>query len=141
MSPGRGSLLQAWGPPAAWCLLIFTLSSLPLHSGVHLPRGSDKAAHLVEYGVLGFLTARGFALWRPSMGSAAVLLLGAALATAWGGSDELHQFLVPERTPDWADLAADATGAAAGAVLLVLVRRRRGRGGDRGPAFSPRRSS
>ena len=48
-------------------------------------------------------------------------------ATIYGISDEMHQILVPPRTPDWHDVAADCLGALAGALLLTLAVRTLGR--------------
>lgn len=99
--------------------LIFSLSSasdLP-----DLPSGlSDKAAHLLLYGGLGFLLARAMAgglgravpLWVPPL----VVLL----SVAYGVSDEIHQLFVPSRQFDLLDLAADAIGAALGSGALWL---------------------
>ncbi|MCK6479358.1 MAG: VanZ family protein [Planctomycetes bacterium] len=126
MTPSTRALLRAWGPPVAWCLLIASLSSLPLSTDAELPRGSDKAVHFVEYGVLGFLLARAL---RPAEAGAPLLrraLLGALLGAAWGGLDEVHQAFVPTRTPEWGDLAADAAGSLAGALLLAAIAGRAG---------------
>lgn len=124
MSPRGRLLLRAWGPPAAWCALILAASSVSLRTDAELPRGSDKAAHLFEYGVLGFLAARAVHLTRARGSLAAAVLLGALLAFAWGVSDEIHQMFVPDRAAEWTDLAADAVGALAGAGLLGALRRR-----------------
>lgn len=108
-----------WGPVAAYCLLIFLLSSssqLP-----DLPRGfSDKIAHLLLYSGLGFLVARALAggVGRPFP---AWTIAAAAVACAvYGFTDEAHQLFVPHRQFDLMDLAADGIGAATGATLLWL---------------------
>lgn len=122
MSPGAAA--RIWGPPAAWCLLIFLLSSLPVRApGLSLP-GADKAAHFVEYAVLGLLLARALDRARPGRGGTRLVLLATLLGTAWGAGDEFHQSFVPERTAAWGDLLADAAGSLAGAALFAL---RRGR--------------
>ncbi len=116
MPPDRLRLL-GWLGAAAWCGLIFWLSSTPDAGGVFgfLPSGSDKALHGGAFMILaGLLT---LATGRP--------LLSAALALGYGVSDEVHQLFVPGRTADIADLFADAVGAAIGAWLVgYLVRRR-----------------
>jgi VanZ family protein len=124
VSPRARLLLRAWGPAAAWCLLIFTASSFSLRTGADLPRGSDKAAHLLEYGILGFLAARALLLSRPRGSLPGAILLGTVLAVLFGASDEIHQIFVPGRTAEWADLVADLLGALAGAGLLGFLRRR-----------------
>jgi len=108
-----------WGPVAAYCLLIFLLSS---SSGLpDLPRGfSDKIAHLLLYSGLGFLVARAMAggVGQPFPGW--TIAAAAAACAVYGFTDEAHQLFVPRRQFDLMDLAADGIGAAAGATLLWL---------------------
>jgi VanZ family protein len=47
-----------------------------------------------------------------------LVLAAAAIATAYGISDEIHQHFVPPRQADVFDVAADAAGAALAAVGL-----------------------
>ena len=108
-----------WGPVAAYCLLIFLLSSssnLP-----NLPGGfSDKVAHLLLYSGLGFLVARAVAggVGRPFPGW--IIAAAVVVCVVYGFTDEAHQLFVPRRQFDLMDLAADAIGAGAGATLLWL---------------------
>jgi VanZ family protein len=108
-----------WGPVAAYCLLIFLLSSssnLP-----DLPSGfSDKSAHTLLYSGLGFLIARALAggVGRPL--PAWAIVVAAVASAAYGLTDEAHQLFVPRRQFDLMDLAADGIGAAVGATLLWL---------------------
>jgi VanZ family protein len=55
-------------------------------------------------------------------------LLAAALATAYGVSDEIHQAFVPERHCDVRDAVSDLVGSAVGAAFYrqgrLLVQRR-----------------
>jgi len=137
----RGAL--AWLPPALWCALIFAGSSLPSSSGRRLFAGADRVAHLVEYGVLGLLLARAVARTRPGAAGGRVVLAAALLGAAYGATDEPHQAFVPEREPEWGDLAADAAGALLGAALYAGLRRARSGGsvpatGEAGPAPGPR---
>jgi VanZ family protein len=97
-----------------WALLLLFVGSRPLGS---LPEtrvpGADKAFHAAAYGVLGALVAR-------AAGVRAVpkaLLLGAMAGLGWGMLDEWVQGRVPGRTQSWADLLADALGAACGGLL------------------------
>ena len=110
-----------WGPVALQMLVIFAASSIP-NLGA-LPGGiSDKSGHGLGYGLLGAVLLRALAggrlrgvTWRRA--AAAVLL-----ATAYGVSDEFHQWFVPGRSPDPFDVLADSTGAAS-AVLIAGVAR------------------
>jgi VanZ family protein len=120
MSPGARAFL----PVAAWCALIFGLSSIP---GSSIPEVGvwqfDKVVHAGIYGVLGALAARAFAR-ATSWSWARVLVLGALFATAYGVTDELHQRWTPYRSSDPRDVAADAVGALAGAALATSILRR-----------------
>lgn len=112
-------LLALWGPVAAYCLLIFLLSSssdLP-----DLPRGfSDKLAHVMLYSGLGFLVARAVACGVGLRFPGWIVVVTVVLSVLYGLSDDAHQLLVPHRQFDLLDLAADAAGASVGAGLLWL---------------------
>ncbi len=98
------------------------MSSLP---GKHLPSskiiGLDKLAHVGVYLILGLLTNR------------TVRLLGVGRKNIWwiylillatAGLDELHQFLIPQRSVSIWDFAANAAGLgiAFGAYWITLDR-------------------
>ena len=96
---------------------IFAASSgagAPLPPGRHL----DKVLHAGAFGVLSALAA--WALTRGRLRSATWrMLLGAWLiSTTYGALDEAHQYFVPGRQADVADLAADALGALAAAAAI-----------------------
>ena len=73
--------------------------------------GVDKWLHALGYATLAFLLA---AAWPARSWRALVLVVLAAVAL--GGGLELLQSVVPARTPDPADAAANAAGALAGAA-------------------------
>lgn len=125
MSPRARHLLLAWAPPAAWCALLFAASSLPLRTEEERFHGADKVVHILEYAVLGALAARALLLGRPAGTARGAVLLAAALAAAYGFTDEAHQLLVPERAFEWEDLGADAAGGLFGAAGYGLLARRR----------------
>jgi len=97
--------------------VIFALSSL---SGSDISIGIDLSvpAHFTEYAILGGLLA--LALERSDR-----LLAAAAMASAYGLTDELHQLFVPGRKSDLMDWLVDTAGAIAGAVLAAWWLRRR----------------
>lgn len=111
--------------------VIFVLSSLP--DVGPLPAGvSDKTAHFVGYAILGALVLRALAAarWPGVTWSAA----GRAwlIAALYGITDEFHQSFVDRRTPMVDDWLADAAGAAAAVIAIMLIapfmqRRRKGR--------------
>jgi VanZ family protein len=112
----RSRLLTVWLPVVAWAGVIFVLSSIPsLSSGL----GTwdlilRKAAHVVEYAMLGALLYR--ALGREEV----------ALATgiAYAASDELHQHYVNGRHASAVDVAIDAVGVAIGMLVWLRMRER-----------------
>ncbi len=125
----RGStarLALLWAPSAIWMGVIFVFSSLT-GSELSPVAGFSTIGHLGEYAVLGVLLL--FAA-RRTWGTRVDAVFAVAVSSAYGVTDELHQFLTPGRTPDPADWAADTVGAAvaAGCVILVgwLLRRRKG---------------
>lgn len=125
MTPARRRALS-WLPAALWMALIFVLSSQP-----SLPSPSqinDKQAHAVTYGVLALLYLMGLTGWRWRSIAGAGLVVAFVLAVVYGVSDEVHQSFVPGRSPDVADVLADAAGAAvalaaAWAWAILLARR------------------
>lgn len=114
--------VQTWGPAWAMMALIFAMSSIS-----ELPASAggidDGVVHALEYGMLAALLLRGFAGRRRAgvTGRAACLALFAA--TGYGLTDEMHQWFVPGRTADPADLAADAVGASVAVALIWAWRR------------------
>ena len=80
------------------------------------PSGLDKIEHLLAFAALGlaasFTASPG--LRRTAQAAAGLLL--------YGGFIELVQTQLPTRTADWADIAADGLGVAAGLALAALMR-------------------
>jgi VanZ family protein len=67
----------------------------------------------VEYGILGILLYRAFKQTTETAGS---MSLAITCVIAFGISDEVHQWFVPQRQADFWDLVADTVGA----VFLIL---------------------
>jgi len=97
-----------------YALLLLSLSSIP---GPKLPqeisRVNDKLLHATAYSGAGLLARR--AVGSTPWAVAAVALLGAL--------DENYQRLIPGRTPDPRDWAADVAGGFLGALLAGLLER------------------
>jgi VanZ family protein len=123
-------LVRYWLPVLLYVSLIFGLSSFPgLQAPVDLGI-SDKLVHATEYGLLGFLLVRALrgsnAISASAPAAAASVLIGLVVALA----DELYQSLVPGRSSDPLDYAADASGLVLAATLFLILRTgpsRRGR--------------
>lgn len=120
--------LLPWLPSIAYMALIWALSS---QSGqIDLPDlvpWSDKAAHFVEYAILGGLYAHAVLRTWPQLSLLRALAIAAALTSAWGYLDEIHQAFVPGRNSDVRDWIADTLGAIVGCVLVGTFERARRR--------------
>lgn len=109
---------------------LVAVSALSLASQDQLPTVvfwieiSDKSLHAGAYAVLALLAVPAFE------GRYGVATLAGALV-AWGGLLEAAQSLVPDRTPEWLDVAANAAGVALALGVLHLARR--GAGGRGSP--------
>jgi VanZ family protein len=120
-----------WGPVLALMALIFALSSQPALPDI-APQVSDKQWHAGTYAALAALVGRALAGGAPVAMTAGRAAAAAAIAAAYGASDEWHQSFVPGRTADHADWLADVAGAAAASAGLyawgIIARSRRVRG-------------
>ena len=110
-------------PVAAWCSLIFYLSSVPnlrTNIGGIIDYVLRKGAHLTEYCVLFLLSRRAsansFAGWN---GNKAVIA-SLAFSVLYAASDEYHQSFVPTRGPSVIDVGIDSAGAAIGFFVYSL---------------------
>ena len=104
------SFVSLWGPVVVYMATIFYLSSLqqpPLPPGV-----GDKPAHAFGYMGFGFVIARALAGGLPPRITLRQALIGLALASFYGITDEFHQRFVPGRTADVADWYSDTAGSA-----------------------------
>jgi VanZ family protein len=112
-----------WMPPFIWAAFIYFLSS---RTAEQMPQISflpfiDKAAHTLEYGVLGFLTARAFLFQASKKKYIQLSFIAFILCVAYGYADELHQKSSAGRSFEWFDLIADASGALGGIIIAKLV--------------------
>jgi VanZ family protein len=123
---GRAGGWRLWALPAIYAAVIFALSSIP---NPPAPPGAvtDKHLHALLYGGLAMVVLR--ALSSGDLGRVTLrLALGAAaIASAYGVSDELHQHFVPGRFMDALDLVANACGALGSTLLAWAVARLRTR--------------
>lgn len=107
-------------PAVAWFGLTWWLSSRadPPGSDLLAIPFADKLGHAGLFAVqAGLLRLAGLRV-----------RLAVLFAVALGALDELHQAFVPGRSPDLADLAADAVGAVVGAAAVQWAATRLGRG-------------
>ena len=115
--------IQYWAPVFLYCGLIIYISSLSYptrHFPSFFPEISDKLVHAVEYGILGILLFRALNQTIGTVGSMAWAFI---CTVAFGISDEMHQWFVPERHADPWDLLADAVGGTLFILTWVVIKK------------------
>lgn len=126
MNVSRGNRSFFWNtlPAVLWPVLIFGASSIPAEE---IPHSQifyyDKLLHAGVFGVFCFLMYRALTLKTPPLSEGKAMLYSVLATILYGATDELHQFLVPGRTPEIYDLAADGVGALICISILTIVRR------------------
>ena len=117
--------LRFWLPALAYVTLVLWLGAQP-HLAAPFPfQNGDKLAHILEYGPLGFLFARGLRATlrvRIPLFAAAIAL---ALGIVVGATDETIQRFIPGRESSLFDVAADAVGLALAQVVYLRFMRER----------------
>ncbi len=102
-----------------WVVVTFLLTSIP-NPQFNVPiLYSDKIAHSVFYGVMGFLCA----LWRRECGRPAnrASLAGFLFVALVGAVDEVHQYWIPGRSMEFFDWLADAAGGGIGSLFSAYL--------------------
>jgi VanZ family protein len=101
--------------------LIFVISSFEVQPAFvqHFPL-RDKGVHFVEYTILGWLCAGASSRTWPAAPAWRTASFAVFITFLWGLSDEMHQAMVPGRSPELADALADLVGALAGGMGRLL---------------------
>jgi VanZ family protein len=113
--------LRRWLPPLLWAGVIIFATSMPSDVVPQQVSTFDKTAHFGMYAVLGGLVTRHLA---ETTGRWRAALAALTMAAVFGAFDEWHQQFIPGRSAELADWRADSLGAATGAFLVALGRRR-----------------
>jgi VanZ family protein len=113
-----------WIPVALWAGVILVGTSVPTVPGPAVS-GVDKLGHFAMYAVFGWLSIRAVREHAASPRTIIATLVSIALFAA---ADEWHQRLIPTRSADPADWAADVAGATVGVGSLALLTFRRMKG-------------
>lgn len=79
-----------------------------------------KSAHFIEYAVLGYAAAFGFA-HSLGCGKSKTVGISAALSALYAVTDELHQLMVPGRACQLRDMVIDSLGGLTGALLYIGI--------------------
>lgn len=106
--------------------MIFALSAYPR---ALIPQSKyfswDKLAHLVEYGILGYVSARAFYFSGIRRLYSHYFRFTLVFGALFGVSDELHQYFVKGRYASVYDVIADVIGVLFGAYLFARLLKRR----------------
>ncbi len=108
-------------PLVLYCAVIFIQSAYPSVVRLRNVPFGDKYLHVAGYALLGILFFRAFRSLRPGNRLLGVILLSISASTAYGISDEIHQYFVPCRTADVMDALADMVGSALGVLGYFLL--------------------
>jgi VanZ family protein len=102
--------LSLWLPVVVWAAVIFVFSSVPtLSSGLGVwDTLLRKAAHLIEYAILGALLLRALGRELPAL----------AAGVAYAATDEVHQHFVQGRHASPVDALLDTVGVALGVYVF-----------------------
>lgn len=109
-----------WGLWLSYASVIYALSGMSLDMEWNEPSHTDKIIHAFEFGLFSLLA---YLAIRESFPKVPIIYLaGIALLTSvlYGVFDEYHQLSNPSRQSDPLDVLADAFGAAATQILIVL---------------------
>lgn len=110
------SFIQFQLPAIAWCIFIFTVSSIPSSRIPGFVEYTDKLVHAGVFAVLCWLfhvalffqPDLALRKWSP--------FIALALTMVYGASDEYHQMFTPGRTTEFMDFLADSVG---GGVYVI----------------------
>ena len=105
-------------------LLIWLFPSISEESIALVHFFTRKAAHFMEYAVLGLLAARAFSGSSHHVLRRSWFLAGVLLIVAWALLDEFHQSFVPSRTASLFDSIVDVAGGLAGLIGFHKLTRR-----------------
>lgn len=116
------SFLQFQSPLIAWCVFVYTVSSIPSPNIPALGTYTDKVIHFGVFGTLCWLAHIAFH-YQPNIVLKKYSLLTAIFFTVvFGMSDEAHQMFTPGRTADIFDIVADTVGGLVYSAIYLRFR-------------------
>jgi VanZ family protein len=110
-------LVKWWLPVLVWMGIIFVGSSIgdvPRVGGRTTDGFVHRAAHVIEFAVLGALLLRALSKERPVSRREVIITL--ILVALYGVSDELHQRFTPGRSSEGVSVVFDVAGGLIGAL-------------------------
>ncbi len=114
--------LRYWMLTVGYCLAVLALMTQPVPD---VPRPSiphlDKVVHFTIYAGLAAIISVGIRRSNPAATPLHQFLTPFLGASGYGAVCEFLQRLVPQRTFDWSDIAANTAGALTAQAVLVFV--------------------
>jgi VanZ family protein len=121
MKDKHRNFLIYWLPVVLYCAVIFIQSAYPALAHLQEVPFGDKYLHVAGYALLGVLFFRAFRSLYVGNRLFVVFLVSILASTAYGISDEIHQYFVPYRTADVMDALADMVGSCIGVMAYFLL--------------------
>ena len=121
MKEKHRKFLIFWLPVLLYCVVIFIQSAYPSVVQLQDVPFGDKYLHFTGYALLGILFFRAFRSSHGGNRLFMVALLSISASTAYGISDEIHQYFVPCRSADVMDALADMVGSGMGVLCYFLL--------------------
>ena len=106
-----------------YCVFLYYLSSISSFPVEPPFECFDKLVHFCLYSGLSGLVAIGLQQAKHKYSAKMLIMIPVAFSALYGITDEVHQLFVPPRTFAFGDMLADAFGALAAAVLMLLIYR------------------
>ena len=111
-----------------WVLVILLFSSLPSLPAIKIHTAKseirlDYLIHMIEYGILGFLTFLTFSGEHYKPGSRKYLIMTVSLVL-FALLDEIHQKFIPGRAYNIKDLFSDTVGIVLALLFCVFIFRK-----------------
>ena len=119
-------------PLIVYWIILFTATSIPAQSVPSFGIG-DKFNHFFAYFILAILLYLTLSFQEKSLflqRNAALLTI--AVVLLYGVLDELHQMLIPGRSAEFLDWAADAVGAICGVLIISSLLKKFKKGAETG---------
>jgi VanZ family protein len=101
----------------AAAIFIFSSISKPPKALTLFPH-SDKALHLIEYAIFGFLMIRALCSLKLDKSLLFLRITAVVIVLFYGFTDEIHQYFVPGRDMDIFDCLSNGLGALVGQVFF-----------------------
>lgn len=114
--------LQFQLPFLAWCVFIYTVSTIPQTRIPNLVNYSDKIVHFGVFCTLCWLAHIAFYFQSIRLVKEYSLFLAFCFVVLFGFSDEYHQMFTPGRSSEVWDLLADTAGALFYCILYTRFR-------------------